>query len=448
MRVRDYSVIALKDLRRQPIRTLLTIFALAISTVILVTLLSISLGARKGIVQALGLDTSLSSIVVTPNQSVTTSLLGGSVQVANEKANRIDDTTLQNIAALPHVVSAQPTASLWELKTFTVADSPKTFISQAQGIATSSPPPLQAGKSFSSDNAHEVILGASYAQEMGLAESTLETLIGKTLTFTTQNAYRGEGAVIPGFPSTRAEQETFTQKTTQLTATIIGVTKQGSSANQLLLPMEWARAIKTTHTYTAQGTLTSEDQIAKNGYSSILLTADDNANVEAITKKVAEKGYGFSSTQQQIERIDSLTTIMWGLFGSIALISLITACLGIANTMLTTISEQRFTIGVWRAVGARQHTIALQFISQAAIVGLLGGLLGAAVGWGASRWISAYVMRLLEQQQLPAVDIVQTSPTLLASCVAAAVILACIAGIYPALRASKQDPSEALSSGQ
>ncbi len=449
MRTLNYIWIATKEIKRQPVRSLLTIVALAISTIILVTLLSISLGARQAIIQSLGLTSSLSSILVTPNQSVTTSILGGSVQVANEKATHIDDAAVQDFATLPHVVSAYPTVGLWELKTFTVADHPKTFVSQTQGIAAdSSAIELQTGHFFADDSAHQVILGWSYAKEMGFTENTAQQLVGKTVTFTTQNAYRGEGAAIPTLHSSHAEQEAFTQKATTLTAAIVGITKSAANDNQLLVPMSWARNIKTTQTYNALGAIVTDDQVAKNGYSSVIVTADSNSAVQGITTQLANKGYGFTSTQQQIERIDSLTTIMWGLFGSIALVSLVTACLGIANTMLTTISEQRFVIGVWRAAGARKHAIALQFISQSAIVGILGGTVGVAIGWGLSRGISQYVMRLLAEQKLPALDIIQVSPLLMAGCVLAATLLAVLAGLYPALRASRTDPSEALSSGQ
>jgi putative ABC transport system permease protein len=449
MRMLDYVWIAGKEIKRQPIRSLLTVMALTISTTILVTLLSISLGARQSIIQGLGLTTSLNAILVTPNQSVTTSVLGGSVQVANEKAARIDDAAVQDIASLPHVLSAYPTVGLWELKTFTVADHPKTFVSQTQGTgANASAVQLQEGRFFSGADAHEVILGWSYAKEMGFTEATVGDLIGKTVTFTTQPAYRGEGATIPTLRSSRAEQEAFTKKATTITATIVGVTQPAANDNQLLVPMNWARNIKATQTYNTAGTIVAEDQIAKNGYSTVVVIANSNTAVGEITATLAEKGYGFTSTQQQIERINSLTTIMWGLFGSIALVSLIAACLGIANTMLTTISEQRFVIGVWRAAGARKRVIAWQFISQSAMLGLLGGIMGVIAGWAASRWISQYVMRLLEEQKLPPLDVVQISPVLMLGCVLAATLLAVLAGLYPAIRASRTDPSQVLSSGQ
>ncbi len=451
MRALDYVAIASKDIRRQPVRSLLTIVALAISTVIFVTLLSISLGAKTAIVQGLGLSNSLQSILVTPNQNVTPSFLGGSVQIANDKAAVIDDAAVRGVAAIPHVASADPTVSVWELKNFTVAGYDKTFVAAATGTNISRPAPakLSSGKFFANDSqAHEVILGWAYVKQMGYTGETARQLVGKTITFTTQPAYRGDGADIPAPRSSRQQQEAFAAQTTTLTATIVGVSAQGSNDNQVLLPMGWTRSIKSVAVYNGQGVLESTDQVAKNGYSAIVVQADSTQAVAGITRAIASKGYGFTSTQQQIDRINSLTTIMWGLFGSIAIISLITACLGIANTMLTTISEQKYTIGVWRAYGARRRTIALQFIVQASILGAMGGGLGAGAGWAISRYISRYVAQLLQQQNLPALDIVHVSPSLVAASVAVAMGLGALSALYPAWRAARQDPSVALSAGQ
>lgn len=447
MRVRDYLRIGVKDVRRQPVRSLLTVAALSISATILVTLLSISLGARDSLIQGLGLNTSLTSILVTPNQSISLSPLGGSVQLANEKATIIDDAAVRQIAAVPHVVSAEPTVSLWELKTFTIEGYEKPFVAQAQGLASESDAPaLQAGQRFASNSQlHELLLGWAYAKQMGYNETTAQQLVGKTITFTTINGYRGDGATIPSFRSPRTELEAFTQRPTTIAATIKGITKPGNYENQILLPMGWARKIKTISSHDAQGKLVQEDQIAKNGYTSVAVTADENTSVQDITKKIAELGFGYTATQQQIERINSLTTIVWGIFGAIALVSLIMACLGIANSMLTTISEQRFVIGIWRATGATKRTIAWQFITQAGLLGFIGGLVGTITGWLASQGVGNYITQLLIEQNLPPISVIFMSPWLLTASVIAVTLLAMLAGLYPALRASRQDPAEALS---
>lgn len=445
MRALDYLSISFMAIIRQPLRTLLTVVALAISTSILVVLMAISIGAQNAVKNGFGFTKSLTTVVVTPNQNSAPSLIGGSVQIANNSAAIIDDAAVASLGTIPNVASSRPVAGLWELKQFAIEGREQTFVSQASG--TTSAGPLVAGRDFK-NSANEVVVGWSYIRELGLNEANAHELLGKTITFTTQDAYRGEGAVIPTNKSSRQQHEQFTKTPTILTATIVGVSKQGAADNQIQLPLEWARKIKTVTTYTSQGVREEVDQIEKSGYTSVILQAEDEKHVRGITEAVAQKGYGFISIQEQLDQISALTTVMWGLFGAIAFVSLITACLGIANTMLTTISEQRFAIGVWRAVGARRRMIAMQFIVQAALLGLCGGIVGMILGWVAAGYVSTYITKLLVTQGLPATTIVDLSPLLLCVAVVTALVFGCLSGLYPAWRASRQSPSEILSAGQ
>ncbi len=86
MRVADYLSFAWRGIVRQRVRTLLTVLALAIAATIVISLVSITVGAQRTITTERGLTEGLETMVVTPNAVVSTGLLGGSVQVANDKA--------------------------------------------------------------------------------------------------------------------------------------------------------------------------------------------------------------------------------------------------------------------------------------------------------------------------------------------------------------------------
>ncbi|HNC45175.1 MAG TPA: FtsX-like permease family protein, partial [Acidobacteriota bacterium] len=117
----------------------------------------------------------------------------------------------------------------------------------------------------------------------------------------------------------------------------------------------------------------------------------------------------------------------------IASISLLVGGIGIMNIMLANILERTREIGVRRALGARQRDIWMQFLIEALTISLLGGAIGVVFGFGVSRVVALYAEWS---------TVVTTTSIGLSFGVSAAVGL--IFGIYPAVRASRLDPVEAL----
>jgi putative ABC transport system permease protein len=445
MKTVDFFAIAAKDLRRQFVRSTLTIIALIISTTILVIMAAISIGGRQAIIDQYGSDMALATITVTPNQSGNTLSLFGDVQEVNTQTAKLDDTTAARLRQVPHVASVSPRAFIWEMHHFSIEGSEKQFVAQANGLSDGTGVALKAGSLFSSEATDKVaVIGASYAKELGVEPGEL---VGKSITFTTQKGYRGVGAAIPAAGAGQQANEAFNQVETQLKATIVGVTDTGPNQNALFIPMAWAREIRTAR-YNDSAGLKTVDQLTGDGYSTILVSADSSANVKSVSSAIARLGYSQISTLSQIERLQQFTTMMWVILGAVALVAIIAAALGVANTMLMAVSEQRYTIGVWRAVGARRKVIVRIFLIQAGLLGMIGGVFGVILGVIACRYINEYTHSLLVSQGLALTSIALTPAWLLFGTVILTTLFGIVAGIYPAYRAAKQDPSTALSSGQ
>lgn len=180
MRALDYMRVSGRDLRRQPVRSGLTILALAISAIILVTLSSISLGTRQALQQELVSDISLQTIVVSTNKSVENGFLSGDkVQLSSENNIKLDDAAVDRLKALGQVQSVLPMASIWEFKDFTVEGWPQKFVAKINAIGQTNGLKTQAGSFFDTyDTAHKVVLGYAYAKQLGL-EASPEALLGK-----------------------------------------------------------------------------------------------------------------------------------------------------------------------------------------------------------------------------------------------------------------------------
>lgn len=445
MRIADYFRVASKDIRRQPVRASLTVAALSISTAIVVTLGSLTLGAQQAIVAALSPDNSLTTIAVTSNKTGGSGLFGN-VQVASDQSSKLDDTSVQKLVNIPHVRSASPRSYVWEFNTFSVDGSSKQLVAQTQAVGSESVQtlPLAAGHLFAPvSDSHEVILGAAYAKTLGLIPANL---IGKTVNIVTQKGYRGEGAQIPGPLASKDTNENFAQSVTNIQATIVGVTTEGSNQSGLFIPYEWARQVRTTQYWEGVVSLKKVDQLADEGYTSIIVQTDATSSVPAVSTAIDNLGLGQVSTQAMVQKLMSFAAVMWLILGAVAIVALIAASLGIVNTMLMMVSEQKFAISVWRASGARKTQVGMMFLLQAIILGILGGLTGAAIGYFASQLASSKIAELLRAQSVAVTQIAPSPWWLLAGSVGVTVIFAILAGLYPALAAARQDPAKGLDS--
>lgn len=133
------------------------------------------------------------------------------------------------------------------------------------------------------------------------------------------------------------------------------------------------------------------------------------------------------AAQAEVDR--TLAGAVWGL----GLLAIGVGGFGIANVMLISVLERRREIGVRRALGHLRSVIAAQFISEAVLVGLLGAAVGAVIG-------ATFVVVVSEVRGWVAV----VDPLVLAAAMGASVLVTALAGVYPAIRAARMQPMDAV----
>ncbi|MET1005316.1 MAG: ABC transporter permease, partial [Propionibacteriaceae bacterium] len=400
MRLSDYVGTVLRDIRRQPVRSLLTVAALILSSSLFVSLVALGLGTRTAITEQLGRDTTANSVIVSSSKAADGGLFGNNVQLASAGSVKLDENSVETLGALPGVRTASPRMAVYQFKEFSVEGYQQTFVAKttATDATGSKLLGLRAGKHFTADVKPQVILGSGYVEALG-AELKPSSLVGKTVQIQTVSNYRGKGAEIPEVTATREEQLAFAKRGTSLEARVVGITDSASSDSVMYIPMGWAHDIFSVQARTTTG-ITTTDVIDKIGFSNIVVQASSSSAVRPVTAQIEAMGYGISSRQQQIDQVNQLSIVMWIVLGSIAVISMISAALGIVNTMLMTVSEQRYAIGVWRACGATKSLITRLFLLQATVLGVVGGLVGTVIGRQVSAYVNNKIAGLLKDQGL------------------------------------------------
>jgi len=195
-------------------------------------------------------------------------------------------------------------------------------------------------------------------------------------------------------------------------------------------------------------------------YNVILVKVIDPENSEQVAKAVEnvfENPYSISiivpiAFMRQVDRILNFVQLF---LLAIASISLLVAGIGIMNIMMVSVMERTREIGILKAIGAKSRTVLAMFLAEATLIGLLGGLIGIFTGYGLSYGLAYGLSNFMQPQQgrtalrnLEAQQALKITPmfspewTIIAFIFA--IIICIIFGLYPARKAAKLNPVEAL----
>ena len=182
--------------------------------------------------------------------------------------------------------------------------------------------------------------------------------------------------------------------------------------------------------------------------SSIEITVSDEEEVTQIEEEITallrdrhrlgpgvDDDFNIRSTTEISEAVTESTNQMTLLLGAIAAIALLVGGIGVMNIMLVSVLERTREIGIRKALGAKEHDIWLQFLIEAALLTLTGGIIGVIFGWG----VSYLVDRMGVMSTIVTPDIVILA-------VSVSVGIGLFFGFYPAWNASRLNPIEALRS--
>lgn len=152
-----------------------------------------------------------------------------------------------------------------------------------------------------------------------------------------------------------------------------------------------------------------------------------------------QRDYTLSTPAAQLEQIDKFLRYFTIFSLAVASVALFIGALGLANMMLVTVSERTAEIGIRKAIGARSGAVMKQFLIEAMVLAGIGGLLGIGIGVGL-----AYAGREAVPRWWPEFGVPQVSPLIAVIAFGISLVVGLLAGVYPAYRAAKMHPIDAL----
>jgi putative ABC transport system permease protein len=183
----------------------------------------------------------------------------------------------------------------------------------------------------------------------------------------------------------------------------------------------------------------------QDGYSQVIVIAEQDAETTLeVTEEITDRGYFTMSTTSVVESLNSTYLLIEAVLGGVASIALFVAAIGIANTMIMSVLERTREIGLMKAVGARNRDVMAVFITEAGVIGLMGGVVGVVIGIAIAQLIGAIAGSAMATQGTEATTVVSTPLWLPVFAIIFSVVIGLGAGIYPAFRAVQLDPVQAL----
>jgi putative ABC transport system permease protein len=157
--------------------------------------------------------------------------------------------------------------------------------------------------------------------------------------------------------------------------------------------------------------------------------------------KRGEEDFEVSTPEAMLQTVNQILTGVQVFIVLIAAISIIVGAIGIINTMTTSVLERRKEIGIMKAIGARNSDIFLQFLIEAGMLGMIGGIAGILAGTLAGYLGTIQISNFIGAELKPKIDFVLIFATLIGS-----FIIGAVSGIAPAIKAARQRPVEVLRS--
>jgi len=453
MKFYDVADLAIRNLRESVFRNSLTTMGVSVGVASLVAMLSLGIGLQQLASRRLQKSGLFDTVVATSRRDLRNFREQREDGPPPAESPSLDEPARKKIEQIPGVVEAYP-----DIRFVTeVRFDGKPHLTMVAGIPFSAKNNNDAfdgmqGNFFSSDAGPEVILQKSFAEELlGItpkpgADNTSIAELAKSLLGRELTMRYAERTSSPSSSSLgQSDRAAYSVVSRQQALKIVGLTDldpdsmRGTARARVFLPLKLAQDL-----HVMQSNLRDTSASDSPSYTSLSVRVENPNQVPAVEDAIKKMGFSAFSLVDATRSMRQFFAVLDGFLAIFGSLALAVASIGIVNTLVMAILERRREIGIMKALGASDADVRGLFFAEAGAMGLVGGAVGVTLGWAIGRLINFGTNIYLERQHFPPAQIWSVPLWLVLSAITFSIVVSLLSGLYPASRAARLDPVQAL----
>jgi len=420
MKILDILQLSTRIFKTNKMRTILTVLGIGVGIGAILFLVSLGYGLQKIILDKIASSDSLLALDIVSGTS---------------KELRLDQPLIEKMVKNPLVAEVSPLVSFNSLIDVNNFNGGAEVEFVKSSFFTLSGLELEMGKFFDDKTENEIIVSTAILKLFNLSEADIEKGVNDikmTIIVPKVNAENAlsekatttEGEVPVAEESKNVEGE-VDLKELPLKFKIVGVVKNDNSP-YIFLNIANIKDFNVVE------------------FNQLKVKAKTQKDVDKLRSEIFNMGYGVSSISETIDQANKIFAIIQIILAAFGVVALIVSAIGMFNTMTISLLQRTREIGIMKSIGAKNRDVKKLFLTEAFLIGTLGGGAGLAIGFFLQGIFNLLLGLLAKTLGGVAMNIFYTPTWFILLIIGFSSIVGLLTGVWPAIRASKLNPLDAL----